>query len=116
MRRNLALLAGAAAGTVALVLLRRRASAEPIAGLSADPRADELRRKLAQAREEAADAEDFEAAGMGAETLVEDEPRRAPGPQPGGVEEERRRVHEEARAVADEMRRGGPGAQGDEHG
>jgi hypothetical protein len=104
VRRNLALVAGAAAGTVALMLLRRRASAGAAA---TDPRAEELRRKLAQAREEAADAEDFEAAGMGAETLVEEEPRRTPAPQSGDVEEERRRVHEEARGLADEMRRGG---------
>jgi hypothetical protein len=111
VRRNLALLGGAAAGTVALVLLRRRASTGP----AADPRAEELRRKLAQAREEAADAEDFEAAGMGAETLVEEEPRRTPAPQSGDVEEGRRRVHEEARAVADEMRRGGTGPEGGAH-
>ena len=107
MRRNLALLAGAAAGTVALMLLRRRASA----GAAADARAEELRKKLAQAREEAADAEDFEAAGMGAETLVEEEPRHTPAPQSGDVEEERRRVHEEARGVADEMRRGRTGSE-----
>jgi hypothetical protein len=63
-----------------------------------DPRADELRRKLAEAREGQADEDDFEAAGMGAETIVEDD-----------VDDLRKRVHEEARAAADEMRRaGGP--------
>jgi hypothetical protein len=99
VRRNLALLSGAAAGTVAAVLLRRRAKlprppAEP--GEAVDPRAEELRRKLAEARESAADEEEFEAAGMGPETLVEDD---------ADVAEMRRRVHEEARATAEEMRR-----------
>jgi hypothetical protein len=99
----------AVGGAVAAALLLRRRqapatfeapAAEPPAPPAppADPRADELRRKLAEAREGAADEEDFEAAGMGAETIVEDE-----------VDDLRRRVHEEARAAADEMRRaGGP--------
>jgi hypothetical protein len=108
VKRNVALLAGAAAGAVGAFVLRRRRSVA--AGASgADPRAEELRRKLAQAREAAADADDFEAAGMGPETLVEEEPSTA-GP-PADVDEERRRVHDEARAAADEMRRGdGPEA------
>lgn len=107
MRRNAALLAGVAAGTVAAVLLRRRRApeAEPGAGEPADPRAEELRRKLAQARDEAADEDDFEAAGMAAEAMVEDEPR--PPPTQGEVDETRRRVHEDARAAAEEMRRPG---------
>lgn len=98
MKRNLALLAGVAAGTVAALLLRRRSGAEPISGPEPDPRAEELRRKLAQAREAAADEDDFEAAGMGPETLVEDAAE---------VDETRRRVHDDARSAADEMRRGG---------
>jgi hypothetical protein len=104
MTAALAALGGAA---VAAVLLRRRQAPtapaapapEPPPGPPApDPRADELRRKLAEAREGQADEDDFEAAGMGAETIVEDD-----------VDDLRKRVHEEARAAADEMRRaGGP--------
>ena len=104
MNRNLALLAGAAAATVATVLVRRRTRFEPGAGPVPDPRAEELRRKLAEAREAAADEEEFEAAGMGPETLVEEGSAAAPAP-PAAVDEERRRVHDEARAAADEMRR-----------
>jgi len=99
-----AVLAGVGGAAVAAALLRRRqATPAPQAPAAerepaTDPRADELRRKLAQAREGAADEEDFAAAGMGAETIVEDD-----------VDDLRRRVHEEARAAADEMRRaGGP--------
>lgn len=94
MKRNFALIAGAAAGTVTALLLRRR---KPPAALEGDPRAEELRRKLAQAREEAADEDDFAAAGMGAETLVEDEAA-------GEVDETRARVHRRARSTAEEMR------------
>ena len=99
MKRNLALLAGAAAGSVAAVLLRRRVTLPPHpadAPAGADPRAEELRRKLAEAREGAADEEEFEAAGMGPETLIEDEE---------DVAQSRRRVHDEARATVEEMRR-----------
>ena len=101
MRRNLALLAGAAAGSAAAVLLRRRSrvpSPRTRDEEGPDPRAEELRRKLAEAREGAADEEEFEAAGMGPETLIEDEE---------DVDAARRRVHDEARATADEMRRSG---------
>lgn len=68
------------------MLLRRRPAkeAEP------DARTEELRRKLAEARE----AEPSEPA--------------APEPEPEvDVEEARRRVHEEARAAVDEMQRSG---------
>ena len=111
MTAALAAVGGAALATV--LLRRRRAPVERLApsgevqptpaapepaALAPDPRADELRRKLAEAREGAADEQDFEAAGMGPETIVDEE-----------VDDLRRRVHEEARAVADEMRRaGGP--------
>ena len=108
MTAALAAVGGAALATV--LLKRRRAPVERVApGAEVqptpqpdppepDPRADELRRKLAEAREGAADEEDFEAAGMGAETIVDEE-----------VDDLRRRVHEEARAAAEEMRRaGGP--------
>lgn len=107
MRRKVALLVGAAVGTLGAVLVRRRAA--PSGGVATppdpDPRAEELRRKLAEAREQAADEDEFEAAGMGSEALVEDEAR--PDPEARGVDEERRRVHEEARAAAEEMRRSG---------
>ena len=108
MTAALTAIGGAALATV--LLKRRRVPAEHLApgaevqptaepaAAAPDPRADELRRKLAEAREGAADEQDFEAAGMGAETIVDEE-----------VDDLRRRVHEEARAAADEMRRaGGP--------
>ena len=98
MKQRTALLAGAVTGAAAALFLRvrRRAREEP-AG-PPDPRAAELREKLAQAREEAADEDDFEAAGMGAETIVADD-------APADVDAARRRVHEQGRATADEMRR-----------
>jgi hypothetical protein len=124
VRRNAALavaaLAGAAAGAV-LAGLRRRPgeTLQP-----ADPRAEELRRKLAEARTSPADEGDFEVAGMGAETVVEEAPRPAPPPSapppppaPPSAEEGRppseefeamrQRIHEEGRAAAEEMRRAG---------
>ncbi|MDQ3669637.1 MAG: hypothetical protein M3377_05060 [Actinomycetota bacterium] len=110
MNRKLTLLAGAAAGALAALAFRRRSRA----GTAADPRADDLRRKLAEARETAADEEDFEAAGMAGETIVEDKPtpvRPAAAMSGGDVDEERRRIHDDARKAADEMRRsGGPDA------
>jgi hypothetical protein len=121
VRRNAALavaaLAGAAAGAV-LAGLRRRPgeTLQP-----ADPRAEELRRKLAEARTTPADEGDFEVAGMGAETVVEEPPRPAPPtsppPPPPPAEQTRppseefkamrQRIHEEGRAAAEEMRRAG---------
>ena len=120
MRRVSTLLAGAAAGAfAATVLLRRRRPA--LVRERPDPRAEELREKLAEARNARADEADFEAAGMAAETAVEEPaaPPRAPRPspevsrpetpKPGASADEfeamRRRVHEEARAAAEEMRR-----------
>ena len=100
MRKKAALLGGAIAGAVGAVVLRRRRgqTVEP----EADPRADELRRKLAEAREAAEHEDEFQAAGMGAETIVEE----APEPD---VDEARRRVHEAGRAKAEEMRESGEG-------
>jgi hypothetical protein len=107
VKRSVALLVGAAIGAIGAVIARRRTARAPAAGSAPapDPRAEELRRKLAEAREQAADEDEFEAAGMAGEALVEDEPR--PDPETGDVDEERRRVHEEARAAAEEMRRSG---------
>ncbi len=86
-----------------------------------DPRARELREKLAEARNARADEDEFEAAGMAAETAVEEPatPPRAERPSaelsrpesstPGEPADEfeamRRRVHEEGRAAAEAMRR-----------
>jgi hypothetical protein len=110
MNRTVTLLAGAVAGAVGALFLRRRLEpdAEPGAAPPVDPRAEELRRKLAEARQSAPDEEDFEAAGMSAETVVADEPRpgreseRPPGDE---FEAMRRRVHEEGRKAAEQMRR-----------
>ena len=85
-------------GAVAAVVLRGRRATRETPRDVPDPRAAELREKLAQAREEAADESDFEAAGMGAETIVAEE-------EEGDVEAARRRVHEQGRAAAEEMRR-----------
>ena len=134
----LAAVIGAAAG---LLFSRRRRPAE-VPQSPSDQRAEELRQKLAEAKAAVADENDFEAAGMGAETLVEepepsgppldyeqpppvvedapDEPEpEAPPPakqrrKPAGATEPppadefeamRRRIHEEGRSAAEEMRR-----------
>lgn len=135
MRRNAALaaaaLAGAALGAVLTRARRPIRSARP--EREGDPRADELRRKLAEARTATAEEDDFEAAGMGAETIVDEPPRRAAVPEtspepeasppPSAASEERsaadefeamrRRIHEEGRAAAEEMRRAGDPPAGD---
>jgi hypothetical protein len=97
VKQKAALVAGAVAGALGAFFLRERRRVREASAAAPDPRAAELREKLAQAREEAADEDDFEAAGMGAETIVED--------VPSDVDAARRRVHEEGRATADEMRR-----------
>jgi hypothetical protein len=129
-------LTGAVVGA-ALSRLRRPAAAP---SAPADERTQELRRKLAEAREAVADQDDFEVAGMGAETIVEEPPRtEAPAPEPETLPEPepkpsappakpkapksppaagpaeppprdefeamRRRIHQEGKAAADEMRR-----------
>jgi hypothetical protein len=99
VKQKAALLAGAVAGAVAAVLIRGRRAAHEAPPAPDDPRAAELREKLAQAREAAADETDFEAAGMGAETIVADDEAAA------DVDARRRSVHEQGRAAADEMRR-----------
>jgi hypothetical protein len=126
VRRVSTLLAGAAAGAIAAAVLLRRRRPTP-APERLDPRARELREKLAEARTARADEEDFEAAGMAAETAVEEPAAPPPPPPPAEVSEPeaskpaepadefeamRRRVHEEARAAAEEMRRD-PDADGD---
>jgi hypothetical protein len=104
MGRLSTLLAGAAAGAfAATVLLRRRRPT--LAPERLDPRAQELREKLAEARQASVDEAEFEAAGMGAETIVAEDVRPGEPPPANEFEAMRRRVHEEARAAADEMRR-----------
>ena len=66
-----------AVGAVGAVLARLRRPVEPPPALP-DERTEELRRKLAEARAAAADQEDFEVAGMSAETIVEESPRPEP--------------------------------------
>jgi hypothetical protein len=120
VQRNAALALGALAGAAAALFLRRRPRSEPGAGPRQHPpdQAEELRRKLAEARATHAEEDDFEAAGMGAETMVTEEPRPhspstpapppiSPGQPPPADEFEamRRRVHEEGRAAAEEMKR-----------
>ena len=151
MRTNakLALVAAAGAAVAALFSRWRRAPEAPPA--LPDQRAEELRQKLAEARVAAADENDFEAAGMGAETLVEEpapsgppvdyveapppaaeepppQPEPEPEPKPEAAappkartkqaasaepppadefEAMRRRIHEEGRSAAEEMRRSG---------
>ena len=122
VRRNAAVaaatLAGVAVGAFLSRARRRGAIASAEEPERGDARADELRRKLAEARTASAEEDEFEAAGMGAETMVDEAPRRPvpPGPSPPSAptdrpvgdefEVMRRRIHEEGRAAAEEMRRG----------
>lgn len=64
-------------GAVGAVLARLKRPREAPSGPS-DERTEELRRKLAEARAAAADQDDFEAAGMGAETIVKEPPGAEP--------------------------------------
>ena len=86
MRRLIASIAGAAAGLVAYRLFtwRRVRSEEAPAEPGSDPRAEELRAKLAETQEPAAE----------------------PEPAPEDVEARRRSVHERGRAAIDEMHGG----------
>jgi hypothetical protein len=119
-------LTGAVVGA-ALSRLRRPAAAP---SAPADERTQELRRKLAEAREAVADQDDFEAAAPVPETLpAPAEPEPEPEPKPPAppakpkapksppaagpaeppprdeFEAMRRRIHQEGKAAADEMRR-----------
>ena len=96
MRGRLTWIAGlGVAGAAAYRTLRaRRRAAEPV--LEPDPRAEELRRTLAESRELVEEREEFESA----ETPVD---RAEPA---SDVEQRRRQVHQEARAAAEEMRGG----------
>jgi hypothetical protein len=81
------------------------ASAPPPVEEQPDPRAEELRQKLAEARAAVDEREEFEAA----ETPVDQAPDPEPEPEPTDVDERRRRVHERARASARKMRGREPG-------
>ena len=94
MRRPLTVLSGAIAGfgLYRLVASRRhRPAYEAPPEPSADPRAEELRRKLAESRPLVEEREEFESA----ETPVDE----------AEVDDRRRAVHERGRAAADQMRR-----------
>ena len=106
MDQKSALALGALVGAAAALMLRRRApQMPPPAVQTATPPDEDLRRRLDEARAAQADEAEFGAAGMGAETIVADEPSdREPAPA-NEFEAMRQRVHEEARAAADEMRR-----------
>ena len=87
---------GLALGGAALVRILRPKRPETPLQEGPDPRAAELRRKLAESRAIVPEREEFESA----ETPV-DEAEAAPA----DVEGRRRRVHEEGRAAARRMRR-----------
>jgi hypothetical protein len=100
VRRLLTLLSGAIAGFGLYRLLSGRHRAPVYEGPPEpeprdDPRAEELRRRLAEARTIVEEREEFEAA----ETPVD---RAEPAPE---VDERRRRVHDEGRRTAERMRR-----------
>lgn len=86
-----------------LARLFRRGRAEPAVEQGPDPRAEELRRRLEEARPlvEEGEQEAFE----GGEQPV-DEAEVAPSP--ADPDARRREVHERARAALDEMRREPP--------
>jgi hypothetical protein len=138
VRSNAKLVLAAVVGAAAGVLFSRRRRPAEAPSAPPDHRAEELRQKLAEARSAVADERDFEAAGMGAETLVEPEPtgppldyeqapppvaeEPPPEPRPPAKERKkppaaaepppadefeamRRRIHEEGRSAAEEMRR-----------
>jgi hypothetical protein len=101
VRRPFALVsAGLAALGVygALASRRRRPMQAPVSTPPGpDPRAEELRRKLAESRAIVEERDEFEAA----ETPVD---KAEPAP---GLDERRRRVHERARGTARKMRETG---------
>ena len=160
MRRNAKLALAAVVGAAVGAFFSRRRRPPEALPAPPDTRAEELRQKLAEARAAVADENDFEAAGMGAETLVEEPaqeespppveeppppedpqpppPAEEPPPPPPAAEEPaaepepkpppakartkpaapepppvdefeamRRRIHEEGRSAAEEMRRSG---------
>jgi hypothetical protein len=93
VRGRITVLAGAAAavGAVAARVFRRRQHREA----GSDPRAGELRERLAESRAVVTEREEFEAA----ETPVDEAEPVA------DVDERRREIHEQAREAAEDLRR-----------
>ncbi|HJQ74576.1 MAG TPA: hypothetical protein VJ814_06800 [Gaiellaceae bacterium] len=92
MRRLLGWIGGAVGGVTAYRLLRRQRPMPVPSEPEPDDRAEELRAKLAEARE-------AEPVVEAPEPVVEEEPL-----EPESPEERRQRVHEEGRATLDEMK------------
>ena len=91
VKKKLAFLVGVAFGLALFELLRRRRpAAELPPAAAADPRAEELRRRLAQAREETGP-----------------EPRESDTGAASELERARQAVYEDARATLDDMRGAG---------
>jgi hypothetical protein len=103
VKRIVTLLAGLAGGALAAVAFRRRRGASEAGVEAPERRAEELRRKLSQAREAAADEEDFRAAEMGGDTVAADQPPVRPTRE--DADSLRQEVHERGREAADDMRR-----------
>ena len=97
MARLLGWIGGALGGFALWRLLKRRRAEAPESPSAPQPdaRAEELRRKLDESRALVEERDDFE----GAETPVD-----AADADAAGVDERRRRVHDDARAAAREMR------------
>ncbi len=94
MRRPVAWVVG---GAALLGFLRRRRQ-PPAPTTDADPRADELRRKLEESRSIVQEREEFE---------VGETPVDQAEPVPADPAQRRREVHEEARATVEQMREAG---------
>jgi hypothetical protein len=94
MKRMLAWIGGGALGIVALLRFRRRQQELPPAPVGPDP-ADELKRRLEEARDVADDRDDFDAAE--GQTVDEIEPTRS-------IAERRQVVHEKAHEALGDMR------------
>lgn len=106
MNQRAALAVGALAGAAAAFLLGRRRVARPAPREAPGPTPPEdLQAKLAEARAASIDEAEFDAAGMAGETVVADDASTREPPPDNEFEAMRRRVHDEARAAADEMRR-----------
>jgi hypothetical protein len=101
VRRLTALITGILGGIAALRWLRRGrrrdagAPPGPRVEETPDPRAETLRRRLHEARADAADPNEFDAGEV---------PVDRAEPVPPGPDERRRRVHAEGRAAAEAMR------------
>jgi hypothetical protein len=105
VRARLAWLAGGIGIGVAAARRALRpspAEAPPLEEERADPRAEELRRKLAEARTALDEREEFEAAETPVDEVVESVPE--PDEEPKDLDERRRRVHDRARAASKRMR------------